>query len=129
MLILTRKPGESVYIGENVKVTVVEVKGNQIRLGIDAPNHIRIYREEIWVQILEENKKAAATAGELSDELAGLAEQWKGRKPQGDDGADAERSKRQRALGGIGQPLSVPQLPATPPKIEVRRKKGKPTDE
>ena len=129
MLILTRKPGESVYIGENVKVTVVEVKGNQIRLGIDAPNHIRIYREEIWVQILEENRKAAAAAGDLSEELSGLAEQWKGRSPQGDEDSDAERKRRQRALGGIGQIPALPQLPASPPKIEMKRKRGKPTNE
>ena len=59
MLILTRKPGESLYIGDQVKITIVEVKGNQIRVGIEAPAALRIYREEIYVQILEENKKAA----------------------------------------------------------------------
>ena len=52
MLILTRKPGESLYIGDDVKVTIVEIKGNQIRVGIDAPADLRIYREEIYKQIL-----------------------------------------------------------------------------
>ena len=65
MLILTRKPGESLYIGDNIKVTIVEIKGNQIRVGIEAPSDQRIYREEIYLQILDENKKAAQ--GVLSD--------------------------------------------------------------
>ena len=78
MLILTRKPGESLYIGDHVKITIVEIKGNQIRVGIDAPQDMRIYREEIYLQILEENKKAAATS--VSDEsLAGLSQAWQGR--------------------------------------------------
>lgn len=59
MLILTRKPGESLFIGDAVKVTVMEIKGNQIRLGIDAPKELRIYREEIYLQIIEENKMAS----------------------------------------------------------------------
>lgn len=62
MLILTRKIGESVYIGDDVKVTIIEFKGNQARLGFDAPKHVRIYREEIRQQILEENQRAAAAA-------------------------------------------------------------------
>ncbi|RME58111.1 MAG: carbon storage regulator [Candidatus Dadabacteria bacterium] len=66
MLILTRKQGESVFIGDDIKVTVVEVKGHQIRIGIDAPKEIRIYREEIYYQILEENKKAAALSEQAS---------------------------------------------------------------
>lgn len=74
MLILTRKPGESLYIGDSVKVTIVEIKGHQIRVGIDAPADLRIYREEIYLQILEENRQAAK-ASEAG--LEGLAEVWK----------------------------------------------------
>ena len=59
MLILTRKPGESLFIGESVKITVMEIKGNQIRIGIEAPKELRIYREEIYLQIMEENKMAS----------------------------------------------------------------------
>jgi carbon storage regulator len=75
MLILTRKPGESLYIGDNVKVTIVEIKGNQIRVGIEAPSELRIYREEIYLQILDENKKAAE--GVLDSSLEQLSG-WKG---------------------------------------------------
>ncbi len=77
MLILTRKPGESLYIGDSVKITIVEIKGNQIRVGIDAPTDLRIYREEIYMQILEENRTAAegVMSGNALDQLSGG---WKG---------------------------------------------------
>lgn len=65
MLILTRKAGESLYIGDDIKITVVEVKGPQIRVGVAAPREFRIFREEIFIQIQEENKEAA-----MSDEKA-----------------------------------------------------------
>lgn len=61
MLILTRKPGESLRIGDDVRITVIEMKGNQVRIGIAAPSTMRIYREEIYLQIQEENRKAAAS--------------------------------------------------------------------
>lgn len=76
MLILTRKPGESLYIGDNVKVTIVEMKGNQIRVGVEAPSTLRIYREEIYLQILEENKSAAEGVSDAA--LKELSGGWKG---------------------------------------------------
>ena len=51
MLILTRRIGESIVIGKNVKVTVLSIKGNQVRLGIDAPRTISVHREEIYQRI------------------------------------------------------------------------------
>ena len=54
MLILTRRVGESVVIGDRIKVTVVDVKGNQIRLGIEAPKEIPVHREEVYVRLQEE---------------------------------------------------------------------------
>jgi len=65
MLILTRRPGERVVIGDEVLVTVMEVTGNIVRLGIEAPSGISIYREEIWLAVKEENRAAAAGAGDL----------------------------------------------------------------
>ncbi len=56
MLILTRKPGESITIGDDIKIQVIEIKGKQARLGIDAPKNYVIHREEIYVRIQEENK-------------------------------------------------------------------------
>lgn len=77
MLILTRKPGESLYIGDEIKVTLMEIKGNQVRVGVDAPPTVRIYREEIYLQILEENQSAAASAPQ---DLGDMAKAWEGRK-------------------------------------------------
>ncbi len=59
MLILTRKSGESISIGDDVKITVIEVKGKQVRIGIDAPRSYVIHREEVYIRIQEENKRAA----------------------------------------------------------------------
>jgi carbon storage regulator len=108
MLILTRKPGESLYILDGqkvVKVVVVEIKGNQIRLGIEAPTEQRIYREEIYLQILDENKTAAQ--GVLSDtSLEQLSGGWKG--PSQDIATESARAGSKRvSLGGQGSASRV----------------------
>jgi carbon storage regulator len=63
MLILTRRVGEKLVIGENVIVTVLGVKGNQIRIGIDAPQEIQVHREEIFQRILKERKELEEADG------------------------------------------------------------------
>jgi carbon storage regulator len=61
MLILTRRPGERVVIGdEEILVTVMGVSGHTVRLGIEAPQGVSIYREEIWLAVKAENRAAAA---------------------------------------------------------------------
>ena len=102
MLILTRKPGESLYIGDNLKVTIVEIKGNQIRVGIDAPPEYRIYREEIYLQILEENRKAA-DAGVSGDALEQLSGTWKGGSNRGSGEARSTNNKRVAITGRTGR--------------------------
>ena len=62
MLILARRPGERVVIGDEILVTVMEVSGSTVRLGIEAPQGISIFREEIWLAVKEENRAAAAAA-------------------------------------------------------------------
>ena len=57
--ILTRKSGESITIGDDVKITVVEIKGKQVRVGIEAPRSYIIHREEVYISIQEENRRAA----------------------------------------------------------------------
>jgi carbon storage regulator len=59
MLILSRRPGESLTIGDEITITVVGVSGNQIRLGISAPRDVRVLREEIYRAMQEENRAAA----------------------------------------------------------------------
>lgn len=59
MLILTRKIGETIVIGDRIKVHVIEIRGQQVRLGIEAPIDTPIFREEIYQKIAEENRLAA----------------------------------------------------------------------
>lgn len=61
VLVLTRRSGERIQIGENVVLEILEVRQGQVRLGIEAPSHVRIYREEVARQIREENRRAAAS--------------------------------------------------------------------
>lgn len=62
MLILARKVGEAIAINDNIKVKVLEIKGGQVKLGVDAPYHVAVHREEIFLRILEENRRAAMEA-------------------------------------------------------------------
>ncbi len=58
MLVLTRRAGEGIVIGDDIKITVVEIKGGGIRIGIDAPQDMKIYRQEVYDRICQENKEA-----------------------------------------------------------------------
>lgn len=62
MLALSRKTGESIIVGHDVELTILEIKGDQVKLGINAPKSVPIYRKEIYLQIQEANKEAVAGA-------------------------------------------------------------------
>ena len=72
MLALSRRIGESIIIDNNIVVTVIGVSGEQVKLGIQAPSHIKIYREEIQAQIREENKAATSTNEKSAEALKKL---------------------------------------------------------
>lgn len=76
MLVLTRKTNESIMIGDEVKITVVEVRGDQVKLGITAPKRISVHREEIFLEIRKENIKAAASQIGLGE----LGQIWKSKR-------------------------------------------------
>lgn len=59
MLVLTRKVGEKIQIGDDISITIMEVKGKQVRVGIEAPATVKVHREEIYQRIREENINAA----------------------------------------------------------------------
>ena len=65
MLALSRKKGEALVINNNIEVTVLEIKGDQVKLGISAPKEVPIYRKEVYVQIQEANKEAANSAANV----------------------------------------------------------------
>jgi carbon storage regulator len=69
MLVLTRKLGEVIRVGDAVTVRVLEVKGNQVRLGVEAPAEVRIYREEVYRAIRKENEEAALQKAGVLDEV------------------------------------------------------------
>lgn len=77
MLVLTRKVGESINIGNNIKVTIINMDGGQVRLGIEAPRDVIVHREEIYIKILEENRQAARTS---TLDLKTIASNWKKKK-------------------------------------------------
>ena len=62
MLILTRKTGEAIAIGDGIKIRVLEIKGGQVKIGVEAPAEVMVHREEIYLRIMEENTRAAAEA-------------------------------------------------------------------
>ena len=62
MLVLTRKIGENIRVGDLVKITILEVRSGQVKLGIEAPRDVPVHREEIYARIVEEDRKTARAA-------------------------------------------------------------------
>ena len=63
MLALTRKKGEALVINNNIEITVLEIRGDQIKIGISAPKDVTIYRKEVYLQIQQENEAAISADG------------------------------------------------------------------
>ena len=78
MLVLTRRVEEGIVIGDDVRVRVLEIKGHQVKLGIDAPRSTGVYREEIYRRIQEENRRAAQVP-EHPGVLSSLWKEWRSR--------------------------------------------------
>ncbi len=62
MLVLSRKKGQSIMLGDNIELTIIEIQGDQVRIGINAPKSVQVYRKELFLEIQEENKKAAGSS-------------------------------------------------------------------
>ena len=77
MLVLTRKLGEGIVIGDGIRVTVMDIRGKQVKLAIDAPKEVTVHREEIYQRIVEENREAVSAD---STRLSDIASMWKQRK-------------------------------------------------
>ena len=63
MLALTRKKGEAIIVNNNVEITILEVKGDQVKIGISAPKEVPVYRKEVYAQIQQANEEAVSAEG------------------------------------------------------------------
>ena len=81
MLILTRKIGEGIILGDDIRIAVLEIRGKQIRIGIEAPQNVVVLREEIYQRIQEENLQAAGVRDVDLKELANIWKQKKKNEP------------------------------------------------
>lgn len=75
MLVLTRKPKESIMIGDDIEITVLSIEGDQIKLGIIAPKNIDIHRKEIYLSIKQENNDALKTESNILQNLGSFLQQ------------------------------------------------------
>ena len=73
MLILTRRPGESLYLGDKIRITVLGMQGKQVKIGLDVPSDTTVYREEVYKKVVEENRRALETS---NNDLMVAAELW-----------------------------------------------------
>ena len=94
MLVLSRRAGESVVIGHDVTITVLEVRGDLVRIGIDAPRSVQVHREEVYRELQEANRVAAAPS---EDAVAALT-----------------ASLTSKSRGGKPAPPSAPSAPSAP---------------
>lgn len=67
MLALSRKQGESIVVGNDIEITILEIKGDQVKIGIKAPKAVPVYRKELYVQITDANREAIKQADVVKD--------------------------------------------------------------
>lgn len=77
MLILTRRPGESLFLGDNIKITVLSAQGKQIKIGLEVPKDMTVYREEVYLRVQEQNRQALEAR---DDDLLAATTLWPGKK-------------------------------------------------
>jgi carbon storage regulator len=71
VLIITRRPGQKIMLGDDITVHVMEIVGNNVRLGLEAPKSLPVYREEIWAAVKEENQAAASADADSLPQTSG----------------------------------------------------------
>lgn len=98
MLVLSRRLGESIVIGNEVVVRVIEVRGDQVKLGIEAPRDVQIHREEVWLELQKENERTAGRAARTRD----LVTRLPAPPGQPSEGGPGQRPLRPRRPGEQG---------------------------
>lgn len=89
MLVLTRRSSQSIVIGKDIVVTVLEVRGDQVRIGVSAPRDVDVHREEVFLELQEANRSAASPSNEAVEALGQLLPPAQGpseQPPQGRPG-------------------------------------------
>jgi carbon storage regulator len=118
MLVLTRKKGERVLIGDDIVVTIIDVRGDGVRIGFDAPRGVPIQRAEVLNAVREANAEAAATSAASADLLVGLLA--KAAKPEGAAPTSETQPAPPPASGAAPRTAGAAPRPA-PPKPGPRR--------
>ena len=77
MLILTRRSGQSLYVGDNIRITVLGIQGKQVKIGLELPEEMTVYRDEVYQRVMEENRMAIQTSNE---DLLVAAKLWQDSK-------------------------------------------------
>ncbi len=77
MLVLTRKKNQKIMIGDTIELTIVDIKNEQIKIGVNAPSHVKVFRKEVYDAIQEENR-AASQEGITVESLRSLSDLFKG---------------------------------------------------
>jgi carbon storage regulator len=77
MLILTRRSGQSLYVGDNIRITVLGIQGKQVKIGLELPEDMTVYRDEVYQRVMEENRMALQTSNE---DLLTAARLWQDSK-------------------------------------------------
>ena len=118
MLILARRIGESIMVGDQVEISVVDIKGDQVKLGIKAPSQVKVYRREVYAAIQQENLAAAAAAPQrlpTLEELMGPEKKPPAAQPPGPQAA-SQPSAAQSPQAPTAQPPSSqrPEEPGAP---------------
>lgn len=72
MLILSRKINEKIKIGDDITLTIIEVRGDQVKIGVEAPKHVKVFRQEVFEAIQDENRAAAVSTKDDLSVLSGL---------------------------------------------------------
>jgi carbon storage regulator len=118
VLVLTRRAGESIVIGDDVRVVVLDVRGDTVRLGIDAPRSVQVHRAEVYLEVQAANASAATTTDDLGS-VASRLQRLAGRRPPGQargsaSGPPAETPPARPAPPAPPAPPTRPAPPAPP---------------
>lgn len=120
MLVLTRKKGERILIGDDIVVTLIDIRGDGVRIGFDAPRGVPIQRAEVVTAVTEANTEAAATSAAAGEVLVGLLRG--GRPPREAPPARADAPAAEAPAAPEAPPAPISAAPETPSPLATERR-------